>query len=119
MYSIFLQNVIKLFIFLNTLNLNKTTKIYDYKISVPFNYALKKYQSKHKLYDKFLPSFINRFSCNDYIIDIGANVGDTLFSLIQNCENPILCIEPSDIFYPYLEKNISLLSPKDKKRVST
>ena len=119
MFRIIINKVIKIFIFLNKLNLNTTAKINDYNINVPFNYALNKYQNKHKLYDKFLPSFIKHFSSNDLIIDIGANVGDTVISLIQNCENPLLCIEPSDIFYPYLEKNINMLPTNDKLRVST
>jgi FkbM family methyltransferase len=41
------------------------------------------------------------------IIDIGANVGDSLALIAQYCNLNVLCVEASDFFYDYLKRNIS------------
>lgn len=41
------------------------------------------------------------------IIDIGANVGDSVFIIKSKADVPILCIEGNDYFYSILEKNVS------------
>ena len=40
------------------------------------------------------------------VIDIGANVGDSCAIIHRLCALPILCLEASDFFFPYLEENI-------------
>ncbi len=89
-----------------------------YKISIPPNFALPDYQHNFRLYDKFLPVLANCFTSKGLIIDVGANIGDTAIMLVQNCNNLIVCIEPSDIFFPYLEKNINILDSEDRSRIS-
>jgi len=56
-------------------------------------------------------------SSDKIIIDVGANIGDTTIALIQNCKNPIICIEPSDKFFPYLERNLKRIPHEDRSRV--
>jgi FkbM family methyltransferase len=90
-----------------------------YKIEIPPNYALPNFQQSFKLYDRFLPVLAKNINSDKIIIDVGANIGDTLFALIQNCKNPIICIEPSDIFFPYLENNLKRISFDDFSRVKT
>ena len=41
------------------------------------------------------------------IIDVGANVGDSCAIIHRLSTLPILCLEASDFFFPYLEQNIS------------
>ncbi len=41
------------------------------------------------------------------VIDIGANVGDSVFIIKSKADIPILCIEGNDYFYSILEKNVS------------
>ena len=41
------------------------------------------------------------------VIDIGANVGDSCAILHRLSNLPILCVEASDFFFPYLEANIA------------
>ncbi|WP_197055433.1 FkbM family methyltransferase [Gillisia sp. Hel_I_29] len=88
-----------------------------YTVNIPHNHPLPQYQKSNKLYDRFLPVLVKNLNSDKIIIDVGANVGDSTIALIQNCENPIYSIEPSELFYPYLEKNIKKLLYSDKKRV--
>jgi FkbM family methyltransferase len=41
------------------------------------------------------------------VIDIGANVGDSVFIIKSKADVPVLCIEGNDYFYSILEKNVS------------
>ncbi len=83
---------------------------------LPDGHALNNYKKQFKLYDRFLPELV-KFINDGIIIDVGANVGDTLYSIIYNCENEIYCFEPSDIFYSYLEKNVNELPIELRNRV--
>lgn len=95
-------------------------KIGKYEIEIPSNYALPNYHRKIKLYDRFLPVLAKYLSHHKLsIIDVGANIGDTAIAILQHCDNPIICIEPSKIFFPYLEKNINTLEAHDTRRILT
>lgn len=90
-----------------------------YEIEIPQNFTLPNYQKTFKLYDRFLPVLAKNISCDQPIIDIGANIGDTTIAMMQNCKNPFICIEPSDTFFPYLERNLNRLDPADFSRIKT
>lgn len=92
-------------------------RIGKFVIEIPPNYALPKFQKWFKLYDRFLPVLVKNISSDKIIIDVGANIGDTTIALLQNCKNPIICFEPSDKFFPYLERNLSHISSIDHSRV--
>jgi FkbM family methyltransferase len=94
-------------------------KIGKYEIEIPPNFALPNFQLSFKLYDRFLPVLAKNINSDKVIIDVGANIGDTVIALIQNCKNPIICVEPSDIFFPYLENNLKRISSVDFSRVKT
>nr|WP_268793607.1 FkbM family methyltransferase [Nodularia spumigena] len=42
----------------------------------------------------------------DFIVDIGANVGDTTALLLQYCLNPIICIEADEEFFSLMKFNL-------------
>lgn len=94
-------------------------EIGKYEIEIPPNFALPSFQKNIKLYDRFLPVLAKKLTSNKIIIDVGANIGDTAVAIVQHCKNPIICIEPSDVFFPYLENNIKKLTPDDFNRVKT
>ena len=94
-------------------------KLGKYKLEIPANFVLHKYRKSHRLYDQFLPVLAKQLPPNKLIIDVGANIGITTIALLQRCSNPIICIEPSDIFYPYLKRNLKKLTHKDINRVKT
>jgi FkbM family methyltransferase len=91
----------------------------QYSLDIPPHIDLPRHQKLHKLYDRFLPVLAKHISGSKLIIDVGANIGDTPIAILQKCQNPMLCIEPSDVFYSYLKKNLEALSPQDASRVKT
>ena len=78
----------------------------DKKIILPPGHLLSLYESVYPKYDKFLPTVIGKIKENDVIIDIGANIGDTLFRLLNiNTKPYYYCIEADNLFFEYLQKN--------------
>lgn len=66
------------------------------------------YRTSHSRYDTFLPHLAKHVSPDETIIDVGANVGDTLASMVEyNSASKYVCIEPDDDFYNYLLVNVS------------
>jgi FkbM family methyltransferase len=87
---------------------SKSYKIGSKEILLPLDHALDQYQSTWKRYDVAL-GYISGFVFKKYpsssFIDIGANVGDSA-ALVRNYSSvPILAIEGSPDFFPYLEHN--------------
>jgi FkbM family methyltransferase len=87
---------------------SKYYKIGSKEILMPLDHALDRYQSTWKRYDVAL-GYISGFVFKKYprssFIDIGANVGDSA-ALVRNYSSvPILAIEGSPEFFPYLEHN--------------
>lgn len=77
-------------------------------IEIPKKHNLINYKKKHKLYDFYFPFLINCLPKNSSIIDIGANVGDTLASVIKkNTDKKYYCFEADNFFFKYLQKNVS------------
>ena len=76
------------------------------KIILPPGHLLSLYESVHPKYDRFLPTVIGKIKENEVIIDIGANIGDTLFRLLNINTRPYYyCIEADNFFFEYLQKN--------------
>jgi FkbM family methyltransferase len=96
----------------------KQYKIGEHTVLLNREHLLPEYQSRHRLYDRFLPILCKQFAHPDlWIIDVGANVGDTAVAVAQACRNPILCIEGDDLFFDLLKHNVDLLFGKREQRV--
>ncbi|MBD2384162.1 FkbM family methyltransferase [Cylindrospermum sp. FACHB-282] len=82
--------------------------IKEISINLPHDHALPHYQNRFRLYDKFI-GVIAKYLPNsqDFIVDIGANVGDTTALLLQYCLNPIICIEADEEFFHTMKQNLS------------
>jgi FkbM family methyltransferase len=75
---------------------------------LPADHKLPIWQSDHPKYDKFVPFLVKKLPIGAGVLDIGANCGDTIASMVT--ANPQLqyhAVEPSDNFYKYLEDNIA------------
>ena len=59
----------------------------------------------------FLPH-LTKYINEGFIIDIGANVGDTLYGMIQDNNTKFICIEPEPRFFSFLQKNIQRLGKR-------
>jgi FkbM family methyltransferase len=91
-------------------------RIKDLDLTINSDHALPKIRQAHPLYDQFLPFLASRLSAG-WVVDIGANVGDTLYALIQSCECRFLCVEPDELYFDLLVENVSALSPSRRNRV--
>tara|TARA_B100000902_G_scaffold136412_1_gene134648 strand:- start:125 stop:958 length:834 start_codon:yes stop_codon:yes gene_type:complete len=88
------------------------------KLLMPPEHNLSWYNIIYKEYDKYLPSLVSQISKNSSVIDIGANIGDTVYRMLDS--NPNLkyyCVEADDYFYGYLKRNKELLNENLKERV--
>ena len=112
------MNILQSYIEKQKLHFQSTMKIGEYVVFKPKDHYLPLLMKKHKLYDRFLPTLAKFLTTENYIIDIGANIGDTAVAMIQNCNNKYIAVEPSDKFYSFLEKNIALLKNKDSNRTT-
>lgn len=87
------------------------------EIKIPKSYILPILMKQNKLYDRFLPVLASYFQKEDVVIDIGANIGDTIIAMLQSSSCSYVGIEPSDKFYKILEHNITFLPKELKNRV--
>jgi len=88
---------------------NISPKYYNigvFKVKMPEKHGLPSYQAVHRLYDRFLPCLCAELAPDEAVIDVGANVGDTIAAIIQTCPNPILAIEGYPAYYEILRRNI-------------
>ncbi len=90
-----------------------------YRIRIPSKHLLPYYQSRYRLYDRFLPILVKHLSAEGVVVDVGANIGDTLFSTLFHCKNEFICVEGSDYFFDYLTQNISMLPQSVQGRITT
>lgn len=91
-------------------------RIKDLDIVLDGDHALPRIQKAHPLYDQFLPFLLSRIPAG-WVIDVGANVGDTLYALIQSSDCQFLCVEPDDVYFPLLRENVARLSKSQQDRV--
>lgn len=83
-------------------------RIGPFTLTAPAGHMLTQYQADHRLYDR-LPAFLAPRLGPGAIIDIGANVGDTAAAFACGEPKTIICAEPNEKFFPYLERNAELL----------
>ncbi len=89
------------------LNIPLTYKYKDYSIRLPAYHMLPIYQQSYPMYDKFLPHLVSYLLPSDTVVDVGANVGDTLAGMVErNLTVNYICIEPDDLFFRFLQQNI-------------
>lgn len=80
------------------------------EIELSSGHLLPHYQKLFRTYDQFLPLLAKRLPVGSSVIDIGANVGDTLVSLAMVA--PTLryhCVEADESFFRLLERNAARL----------
>lgn len=103
----------------NVLENPRSYMIENIKIDLGEGHALPSYQKSYKMYDRFIPYLaqIAQRKKGKYIIDIGANVGDTLTAMWNHTDDSFLCIEPVEEFLNLLTANIQCLDGADRVRI--
>jgi FkbM family methyltransferase len=90
----------------------KEYEIGRYKIVLPDDHALDRYQSVWRRYDTAL-GHIAKIVIQKYpattAIDIGANVGDSAALIQKYQEMPVLCVEGNPAFLEYLRHNAGII----------
>jgi len=79
-------------------------------IFTPPGHRWKEYREVHPRYDRFLGELAAILPSQSVVIDIGANVGDSL--ALMGASNPnlnVLCVEPDPYFLRYLNKNVQIV----------
>lgn len=82
-------------------------------LRVPLSHRMPLYRAKHPRYDALpteLASFIRTSRGALRMIDVGANVGDTILSTAPCAGDRYLALEPHPDFFPYLIANMQGLS---------
>jgi FkbM family methyltransferase len=80
----------------------------EYNLLFPFDHLLPQYQKAYRFYDKkigLITRIINHKNKSGFIIDIGANIGDTAALIRSNCDLPLFCIEGDPRYLSYLFEN--------------
>lgn len=86
----------------------KKAQIGRYILSMPGSHALPHYLKTNPEYSANFPRLtkvVKDFYSDLSIIDIGANIGDTVALVRSTIECPILCIEPNETYYKFLVQN--------------
>ena len=97
-------------VLLTLFKVKRRYQINNYSIQIDFTHRLPDYQSSHPFYDRFLPHLVKYLPKNSLVIDVGANVGDTLVGMVGNNDKlEYLCIEASKDFFSDLERNVKFL----------
>ena len=97
-------------VLLASLGIKRKYDINGYSIQIEYTHLLPDYQNKHPRYDRFLPYFVKFLPEKSLVIDVGANIGDTLVGMVANNQKiEYLCIEASNEFFKNLQKNVELL----------
>jgi FkbM family methyltransferase len=71
------------------------------------DHALPRYQARFRTYDRFLPILAEHLNSRATVVDVGANVGDTVASMAST--NPglhFLAVEPDPVYLALLRENV-------------
>lgn len=97
-------------VLLSLFGFKRSYKIYKFIIKIDYKHLLPDYQLIHPFYDKFLPHLVKYLPENSIVIDVGANVGDTLAGMASNNNRlNYFCIEASKHYFSNLKENTDLL----------
>lgn len=85
-------------------------EIGKYRIDLGYGHMLPQYQMEYPMYDRFLGELSKCLQSDKWAIDIGANVGDSVFLLKAHSNIQVLAVEPIADYYELLCKNVVQLS---------
>jgi len=89
------------------------------ELILPPGHLLSMYNYLYPKYDKFISELVINIKKNESVIDIGANVGDTLVRLINsNSEPKYYSIEADEYFFKYLKKNKEKIISNTQNRIT-
>jgi len=94
---------------------SRQVRIGKYTIETTPNHPLPEYLRRFPLYDQFIPRLCR--SLHGTVIDIGANIGDTMAAILgSNPELQVICVEPDDQFFAILQRNRGAIDHQNRVR---
>lgn len=90
---------------------NTSYTIGAHTIMLPADHNLPTFQVTHRLYDRFLPVLCAALPQDGVIVDVGANVGDTVAAMMSAGQNPIVAIEGHRPYFDLLCANLAHIDP--------
>ena len=87
----------------------RNIKVGDYLIVSPAKHTLSDIMIRQPYRDLnigVVAKFVSEKYPRSAIIDVGANIGDTAAVICSWSKNKLICIEASDYFYNFLERNV-------------
>jgi FkbM family methyltransferase len=98
------------------LNINIKYQYNGFFIELPAEHLLPMYQKHHRLYDRFLPHICKYLAPGSIVVDVGANCGDTVAAMYESNKGLVfICVEPDEVFFKFLQKNVSRIRASDKQ----
>jgi FkbM family methyltransferase len=83
-------------------------RVGKFDLELTGDHALPKYQAQFSTYDRFLPVLAKQLTSQSTVVDVGANVGDTVASIASaNPSLHFLAVEPDPVFSELLRNNIT------------
>ena len=82
----------------------------DSRILLPLSHQMPQYRSRHSRYDRvpmWLAQYVRETRGSLHMIDVGANVGDTILATIPRSGDRYLALEPHPRYFPFLISNLS------------
>lgn len=96
--------------FARLIGVKKQYTINGVAILLDYGHKLPAYQANLPYYDRFLPKLVESFRPGSYVVDVGANVGDTLAGMVGgNPKLKYISIEANSYFFSELQTNVSLI----------
>jgi hypothetical protein len=84
------------------------------------NHLLSNYQEDSPMFSRIIPylgELVEEIRGeHGVIVDLGANVGDTVAALIKHTNAVVLCVEPTDEYYHLLNKNVFIMDAGERIR---
>jgi FkbM family methyltransferase len=72
------------------------------------DHALPRYQDRFRTYDRFLPVLAQQLTKPATVVDVGANVGDTVAAMASaNPDLHFLAVEPDPVYSALLKENVA------------
>lgn len=92
------------------IGVKKQYTINGVSILLDYGHKLPAYQADLPYYDQFLPKLVESFRPGSCVVDVGANVGDTLAGMIGgNPKLRYISIEANPYFFSQLQNNVKLI----------
>src|SRR5690242_13782082 len=83
-------------------------RIGRFRLTLTRDHALPKYQARFSTYDRFLSVLAKHLEPQGTVVDVGANVGDTLAAIASASPGlHFLAIEPDPVYSSLLRENVT------------